>query len=256
MEFSKGMVMENTSSTQTQTQTKTKNSQIQQFFEQWQLYQIIIENNYMMHNEIADFLVHYLHHWDEKSLRVLELGCGDSSMLARVLNECKKTIETYCGIDLSSMALEISDKNMQNTTGSCQLIKGDMLTELLQQTQQYDLILAGYSLHHLDYEEKKQLMSLCHKRLKKNGKLVIYDLLNNDDEESQIYLQRCVNFFSTHWTALTHKQLQQVSEHVLNNDHPESMQSWQNLSTISDFKGCELKFRDKRQMYGIIEMTS
>jgi len=230
------------------------NKQVQDFFEQWQLYQIIIENNYMIHNEIADFLVQYLHYWDNRELRLLELGCGDSSLLARVLDDSNRVIDTYCGIDLSSMALDLSRQNMQNKSRSCQLIMGNMLSELSQQTQLFDLILAGYSLHHLGFEDKKQLLKLCHKHLAANGKLIIYDLINNNNEEPDIYLQRCVNYFFSNWTELTQEQLQQVREHVLNHDYPESIQSWQNLSTLSGFKDCEIKFRDKQQMYGIIEM--
>jgi len=232
-----------------------KTIEVQQFFEQWHLYKTIIDNNYMNHNDIANYLINHINAMDHNSnIRILELGCGDSSMLARVLHNTNKTIDSYYGIDLSSMALELGEKNLQGKATHLHLIMGDMVSELSIITQHFDLILAGYSLHHLMYETKQQLLKQCHGCLTTNGKLLIYDLLNNENEDPQNYLHRCVNYFSKHWKQLTTDQLQQVSNHVLNYDYPESIQSWKILTQQSGFTNCEIKLRDENEMYAMLEI--
>lgn len=55
------------------------------FNNQWILYQKILNNNYMGHQEIYDILHEFLLSNFQKPFKMLELGCGDATFTAKAL---------------------------------------------------------------------------------------------------------------------------------------------------------------------------
>ncbi|MCK5433016.1 MAG: class I SAM-dependent methyltransferase [Gammaproteobacteria bacterium] len=58
------------------------------------------------------------------SLRILELGCGDTYIVSQLSQNTG--IATYCGIDLSSMALSFAAQNLSHKVDKLDLHEGDM----------------------------------------------------------------------------------------------------------------------------------
>ncbi|MFM6283053.1 MAG: class I SAM-dependent methyltransferase [Dolichospermum sp.] len=110
--------------------TQLKNSQneslpVEEFFnKQWKIYQKVLNNNYMSHNEIYGILHKFLVSNFQKPFKMLDLGCGDASFTSLVLSNTN--ITSYHGVDLSIAALEIAQGNLENINCDITLIQGDL----------------------------------------------------------------------------------------------------------------------------------
>ena len=232
---------------------KNNKENIKQFFEGWQLYSAVIEHNYMMHKEIIAFLRERLRNLNKTGLHILEVGCGDAHAISQIAKQVD--IKHYTGIDLSEMALGFAEEKLGNRIKYIQLISGDMTEKIHAASERYDVIIAGYSMHHLNSQQKGQLFANFKQRLNNNGLLIIYDLVQNENESSQQYIKRALDNFETHWTALSQQQLVSVFEHVSQNDIPESWQGWRKLAEQNGFPSQDLVLRDKHNIYGIMEFS-
>jgi 2-polyprenyl-3-methyl-5-hydroxy-6-metoxy-1,4-benzoquinol methylase len=107
------------------------------FNQQWNIYQKVLNNNYMGHREIYSILHELLVNYFQQPFTMLELGCGDASFTNQVLlNTC---INYYKGIDLSASALEIAKQNMTIVPCNATFTQGDFceqVTELAQSQQE------------------------------------------------------------------------------------------------------------------------
>ena len=57
--------------------------EIDEFFDQWRLYDAVIRHNYMTHREIHAAIHGQLAKFDVSAGTLLDLGCGDASQIAR-----------------------------------------------------------------------------------------------------------------------------------------------------------------------------
>ena len=227
---------------------------IKQFFEGWKLYSTVIEHNYMLHNEVIAFLHERLSSLGKKDMRILEVGCGDAHAVSHIAKQIN--ISHYTGIELSEMALQYAKQNLDGLVEKVQLINGDMLEKVTDANEQYDAIIAGYSMHHLSSQQKGQLFAAFKQRMHPDGVLIIYDLVQQEDETAKQYIERALGNFETYWTELTPDQLDGIKEHVSNNDIPESWQSWKTLAQQNGYSNQHLAFRDEHNIYGVMEFSS
>lgn len=219
---------------------------IKSFFEGWQLYTTVIENDYMIHRKIINLLPIRLRKLS-LPLKVLEVGCGDSHVLSQVATSVP--VAEYHGIDLSTMAIGHARRNLDGIVENPKLIPGNMDDVLPQLNDTYTVVLAGYTLHHFHKEAKADLFRQFQRLLKPNGCLLVYDLLKKTSETREHYLQRAAQVFSNHWTAFSQKQMEQIHDHVLHNDHPESWETWCQLAADEGFCQATLLDRDKGLLY-------
>lgn len=81
------------------------------FFEGWELNHPVVENNYMMHQEMVELLQTWVDNCQKPSLRIFELGCGDAHVVSNLSQNTG--IATYCGIDLSAMAFVVCETKLK-----------------------------------------------------------------------------------------------------------------------------------------------
>ena len=73
------------------------------FSKNWTIYQKIIRTNFMLHNEFGSITKRILDNIDcNRSITLLDLGCGDTSHLAYHLTGLQLSL--YTGYDMSSCA--------------------------------------------------------------------------------------------------------------------------------------------------------
>ena len=85
--------------------------EVQRFFDQWNIYQRVIQNNFMFHKQIHQVVYELLfNHFQQEPFSLLDLGCGDSSLIAKTIKDLP--ISYYHGIDISEMALEAAKKKL------------------------------------------------------------------------------------------------------------------------------------------------
>ena len=226
---------------------------IKQFFEVWKLYSAVIEHNYMMHNEIIAFLGKRLGELNKPDLRILEVGCGDAHSVSQIAKHID--ISHYTGIELSEMALQFAEQKLGDFIQYIRLINGDMLEKMTEINDQYDVIIAGYSMHHLNNQQKGHLFATFKQHLNTDGILIIYDLVQQEDETAKQYIERALDNFETYWTEFNQQQLASIRDHVSNNDIPESWLGWKALAQQNGYSHQHLALRDQYNIYGIMEFA-
>jgi len=207
------------------------------FNEQWQLYQKVLFNSYMRHQEIYGILHEWLIKNFQKPFSMLELGCGDASFTAMALSNT--TIAFYKGIDLSETALLIAQSNMEPlpcSTSFAQRELSEFVSELVQNQQEYfTVILSSFVLHHLSFEQKDLVMGKLSHLLKNNGIFLLIDLFRSENENREDYIKRYLQGVRQDWSQLTPQEYSHVEEHIRKSDFPETQENFYSLATKHGF---------------------
>ncbi len=226
------------------------------FNEQWQLYQKILSNNYMGHQEIYDILHNFLVSYYDKPFKMLDLGCGDASFSSQSL--LNTNINSYCGIDLSEAALEIARKNISKLPGKKRFIQGNLFDFVLQLDQNwkdnfdFDAVLASFVLHHLNLEQKESIIARLHHLLKANGVFILIDIVRLPEEDREAYIRRYLENVRQYWCLLTPQELSRVEEHMSSSDFPETQEALYSLARKYRFSQVDCIYRDPLETVHIL----
>lgn len=221
------------------------------FTQQWNIYQKVIRNNYMYHAEIIDIVSSEIGKFS--SLSILDLGCGDAYIVSQSIkniNDRNKQID-YRGVDLSPAALEIGKTNLQSLNGNIQLINNDLLSELQTDQHSYDIILLGYSLHHLNTQQKQQCFSLISRHLSNQGVFIFYDLEMTADENQPAYIKRACDVFTEQWHDFDDAAISSICSHVIDNDLPENEHFYKKCFGQAGFSVIKRMFSDRHQLFSL-----
>lgn len=217
------------------------------FFDAWNIYQKIVENNYMYHQQIINCLKESV--GAIKKLSILDLGCGDAHIIANGITPTQ--LNNYLGIDTSEPAIEYGKLNLSAHDGNIQFISGDLFEEIQTLTDLFDLIIAGYSLHHLQTSEKTTVISKIFNLLKDEGLFVFYDVTSKSDENEAQYIKRACDSFKNKWTELTQAELDGLLSHVMECDHPESQTSAKEMLKLAGFNNIKITFEDEDKLFSL-----
>jgi len=191
-----------------------------EIFNSWDLYKNIVLNNWMRHEQMAQFI-----HKSSTGLqlKVLDLGCGDGQMARQGLCDCQ--IEKYVGIDLSQDALDHL-KRAGGLGPNPQTVLGD-IQESIQQLpdQSFDLVLASYSLHHFQSDQKLVVLKEIRRILSPKGLFLWIDIACLEEEDRSGYLSRIEHEIESKWILMPPKHREDAIEHIFHHDFPEK-QSW------------------------------
>lgn len=107
---------------------------------------------------------------------ILDLGCGNGNVTSKLLEVFPNA--NYTLLDASLEMLNLCQEQFKD-------YKIEYVTSYFQdydfKTDDYDLIVAGFSLHHCDSEEKKVLFKKIYMSLKKGGVFSYTDLMISKD---------------------------------------------------------------------------
>ncbi len=222
-------------------------SKVREFFAQWNLYRKVIGFNYMAHKEISLTLHDFITSNCKHPFSVLDLGCGDAHVSSMALKD--SPVAKYHGVDLSDIAIDFAAENMESYSCEKSFIVGDFMDILDNYEKEFDIIVAGYSIHHFPFEEKGVVLKKCRDSLKPGGSLLIYDILRKNSETRTDYCNRAYDFCKRNWSGLTIDEIETVFTHVNTNDYPESRESIEELAVHNGFGKIRELFRDKSELY-------
>ena len=120
---------------------------------------------------------------------VLDIGFGTGTLTAKLYeNGC-----TIYGQDFSARMIELASEKMSNA----HLYQGDFTQGLAEplQAQNYDFIVATYSLHHLTDEQKVSFLRVLQDHLNPGGRIFIGDVAF----ENRIQLEQCRKDVGDEW---------------------------------------------------------
>lgn len=233
-----------------QNQEKHLSDSSNEFFnQQWELYQKVLNNNYMGHREIYNVLHQFLVSYYNKPFKVLDLGCGDASFSSQALLDTQ--IHSYCGIDLSEPALKIAHHNLTNLPGEKTFIQGDLFDWVLKLGQNrtdnqdnFDAILASFALHHLNLEQKECLIAQLPHLLQANGIFLLIDMVRLPEEDRETYIRRYLGNVRQFWSLLNPQEVFSVEEHISSSDFPETQETFYSLAQKHQFSRFECLYHD------------
>lgn len=215
-------------------QKKRDDRQVKAFFDQWHVYRIIIENDYMSHCAIHSAIHQILQKSKSQPLRILDLGCGDASGISKALSDL--AVEEYLGIDLSPVALQEAQRNLESNGFKLNLVESELSDFLKKpQAQKVDFIVAGFVVHHFTDDEKSEFFNSCIKILNPGGEILLYDVMCRPGESRQEYLNSYCDNLITNWSALTDEEKTVTCEHIKNNDYPVSYSNLKEFACTAGF---------------------
>jgi len=118
--------------------------------------------------------------------KILDLGCGDGLFIQEFLKSFSPLSATL--IDGSSEMLESAKKRLKNKT-NINFINSTFQELLKKKSLQgnFNFIFSSLAIHHLSFEEKKQLYKYIHTLLSKNGLFLNYDVVCHQSKKNEKY---------------------------------------------------------------------
>ncbi|MCY4045406.1 MAG: methyltransferase domain-containing protein [Cellvibrionales bacterium] len=232
------------------------NAERLEFFKNFELYQAVVRHDYMYHRRIIENVKKELLAYSYPS--ILELGCGDAYVVSQSINAIVNTDNItdrlgwqcdYSGIDQSEHALALASDAISPLACEVTFYQEDMLQSLAQMEVEYDVIIAGYCIHHLDSEQKQSIFKLIRQRLSNQGVFVFYDIERLPDESVIDYNQRACQFYQSKWVRLSNDKISRITDHVLESDIPETEDRYRTLFEKSEFNYVTKVFSDSGSLY-------
>jgi len=224
------------------------------FLNQWEIYQYVVNANFMAHQQIKTHLQSWLKQQRVEAFSVLDLGCGDASMMVDALQDT--TVSSYMGIDLSAAALALAVENTQQKSLNACFEIGDLkdFTQLIQ-AKTFDVIVAGFSLHHLSAEEKQLFFQQSQAVLNEGGVLVLYDVLRQHEESRSAYLDRYCHHVERQWQGITAEMLTVIEGHIRSSDYPQSLQELEVMILSAGFATVAVDYSDPSTFHHLLYIT-
>jgi SAM-dependent methyltransferase len=195
-------------------------SRVKEVFDQWSMYNAVVQADYMAHNE----LVATLADWARKQtlpLRIVDLGCGDAWLATRAFRDAN--VAQYRGVDVSDASVERARNNTAFWQSRADVVAGN-LADFLRSTPDAsaNVVLASYSLHHFLADAKVRLIADIHRVLSPGGTFVWIDPVCSEGESRDAYVARLTHAMHNDWIALTPDQREKACTHVRDSDFPET----------------------------------
>ena len=212
------------------TTLSTQDDETALFRKTWTLYDAISEKNYMFHRQIYAHVSDLLR--QRREYTQLYLGCGNARFLAPCLHAHPPA--SYDGVDLSAVALEEAALKLGGLP-NVRWHETDMLEALRKEGRSFDVIFSSFAIHHLSAEEKQQLFHACERRLSPGGALIMVDVVREEGQSREHYLQGYLGNMRAQWTAVPPDELEQACEHVASFDFPETFSDLKKMAAQAGF---------------------
>ena len=205
------------------------------FEEQWAIYRKVVDHDYMGHCAIGEAVKSTFA--DRYVGDLLDLGCGDAEISSQIAGG--KQCRSFTGVDLSSAALGFAkDRITAETNGSIEAnyVRKDLLNFVgSSPSAGFDSVLAGFSVHHLSQDDKREFFSSVQKLLKPGGLFFFYDVFLLDGMNREQSVGKYLDWIAADWTNMTAREHELIREHIWASDFPESPDWVQDTARLAGF---------------------
>lgn len=189
------------------------------FIRNWEIYQKIIRENYMKHNELAAHSQVHLNRLSlQQPIKILDIGCGDAHQISKQLKDLN--LSSYTGYDLSAQAIQFAKQNIGklNTTNDFQV--GYMEDLIINDQQSYTVIYSSFAIHHLSDEMKNSFIHNCYNRLTKGGLFILIDIKRLPAQTIASYKKSYADWIHQEWHLLSTDEKEAIIDHLNTCDIP------------------------------------
>ena len=116
---------------------------------------------------------------NKRAYRVLDLGCGNGILSELVFQKFPNSY--IVGFDLTENMLHAFENKLARYSGQFELKQGDFRVDSI--GQGYDIILAGLTLHHLTWEERRAFYKTLYSAMNEGGIFLARDIIIDEDQE-------------------------------------------------------------------------
>ncbi|MBT6231396.1 MAG: class I SAM-dependent methyltransferase, partial [Candidatus Scalindua sp.] len=116
---------------------------------------------------------------DDKNYRVLDLGCGNGILSELVFQKLPNS--HIVGFDLTESMLKSFKKKLSKYSGKFELKQGDFRSDSI--GDEYDIIIAGLTLHHLTWEEREKFYKTLYSSLNEGGLFIARDIIIDENKD-------------------------------------------------------------------------
>jgi SAM-dependent methyltransferase len=223
-------------------------------FDEWRAYQKLLDNDYLDHVAFFQALKTEILRRFDGAVSILDLGCGDASPILPLLRELD--ISHYCGIDKTEIALSKAETNLASLSIPSHLHAGDLLDTIHTLPGRFDVVIASFSLHHLQTAaEKGRVLEACRRVLKPAGLVAIIDVFRAEGEARRDYVERWLEFAGNTYTALEPHELELLFEHTRSCDFPEAMSTFRTLGKQAGYQTFNILLHDASHLNHLITLT-
>lgn len=155
------------------------------------------------------------------SLHILDMGCGDAIQMVEQLKV--QPVSSYTGYDISPEALALASENLKGVGCPVELKQGAMQDLIKLETGGFEIIYTSFAMHHLEDDQKVQLLQDCFDKLTDYGMLILIDIFRKEDATREEYIDQYFSMIRKEWAALDEKEKQLIYDHITEFDHPATL---------------------------------
>ena len=226
---------------------------LEQFQRQWATYGKVVASNGLAHREVGRLLHEALNETFARPFDFLDIACGDASMMKTALAGTR--IRHYHGIDLSKPALDLAEGNLDGMPFEVDLDHRDFVDAMLRRPEPADAAWCSLSIHHLSTDDKRRLLQAIRGAVAERGIFLLYEPTLRPNENRQGYFDRFART-KAWWTVLTPPEWEQVHQHVVTCDFPETPAVWCELGRAAGFGEAREVFVDPLELYRLFRYAA
>jgi ubiquinone/menaquinone biosynthesis C-methylase UbiE len=221
---------------------------VHSFFSQWEIYRLCIEHNTLFHREVGALLHRELLARHEP-FTFLDLACGDADLTAAALSETK--VSAYTGVDFSAAALALAANKIAELACPRTLHEADFTDFLRQNKESFDVIYLGLSLHHLEGETKREMMTHLHRATAPGGTFYLFEPFLQAGENREGYVARWAAAMDGPYDPFPSAARDALRDHVRASEKPESKDDYLSAARAAGFQDGEVLFTDPDNFYSL-----
>jgi 2-polyprenyl-3-methyl-5-hydroxy-6-metoxy-1,4-benzoquinol methylase len=195
------------------------------FIRNWEIYQKVIRENYMKHEELGEAAQKHLQVFIQHSpIKMLDIGCGDAHQISEQLKQLN--LSTYTGYDLSEQATQVAEKHFAVFEKKANFQIGRMEQLIKSDHSSYNVIYSSFAIHHLVDDEKEEILKDCYDKLDVGGLFILIDIKRLPGQSIDAYKESYAQWINEDWDALNKDEKNAIIDHLNTCDIPLETQAY------------------------------
>jgi 2-polyprenyl-3-methyl-5-hydroxy-6-metoxy-1,4-benzoquinol methylase len=205
------------------------------FIRNWEIYQKVIQKNYMKHKELGEYAQKYLQDFSKhSSIQILDIGCGDAYQISLQLKYLN--LVAYKGYDLSEQATLIAEKHFASFKNKAEFQIGRMEELIKEDHSNYNVIYSSFAIHHLNDDKKAEIIQDCYNKLVERGLFILIDIKRLPEQSIDEYKKSYTNWINEDWHALDKEEKNAITDHLNSCDLPVETKAYIEYALKAGFK--------------------